>query len=138
MSKLICSSAIEGAAQFVLQAEQKLADAIAQKGADFPVAFPNTNYFLPVIYSFTGRQMKTLADLKDILKESREMLPAKPLEKVWLPYLGSALDAGVAALFACEVIEACKYVIGPNPVDGIFLGAANDVIMRERGIEFVD
>jgi acetyl-CoA synthase len=29
-------------------------------------------------------------------------------------------------------------VIGPNPVDGIWLGAANDVIMRERGIEFVD
>ena len=28
--------------------------------------------------------------------------------------------------------------VGPNPVDGIWLGAANDVIMRERGIEFVD
>ena len=26
----------------------------------------------------------------------------------------------------------------PNPVNGIWLGAANDVIMRERGIEFVD
>ena len=57
---------------------------------------------------------------------------------MWLPYLGNTLDAGVAALFACEVIEACKYLIGPNPVDGIWLGAANDVIMRERGIEFVD
>ncbi len=44
----------------------------------------------------------------------------------------------MAALFACEIIEACKYLIGPNPVDGIWLGAANDVIMRERGIEFVD
>ncbi|MCL2176303.1 MAG: hypothetical protein FWB73_09700, partial [Treponema sp.] len=138
MSKLICSSAIEGATQFVIQAEQKLADAISQKGADCPVAFPNTNYFLPVIYSFTGKQMKTLADLKEILKEARGMLPLLPAEKVWLPYLGSALDAGVAALFACEVIEACKYIIGPDPVSGIFLGAANDVIMRERGIEFVD
>ena len=34
--------------------------------------------------------------------------------------------------------QACKYLIGPNPVDGIYLGAASDVIMRERGIEFVD
>ncbi|MFA5809992.1 MAG: acetyl-CoA decarbonylase/synthase complex subunit alpha/beta, partial [Thermoleophilia bacterium] len=42
------------------------------------------------------------------------------------------------ALFACEIIEACKYLIGPHPVDGIWLGAANDIIMRERGIEFVD
>ncbi|MCL1858421.1 MAG: acetyl-CoA decarbonylase/synthase complex subunit alpha/beta [Oscillospiraceae bacterium] len=138
MSKLICSSAIDGAIDFVLQAEQKLADAISQKGLDYPVAFPDTNYYLPVIYSFTGKKMQTLSDLKEILQEARELLPSRPKENVWLPYLGDTLDAGVAALFACEVIEACKYIIGPNPVDGIWLGAANDVIMRERGIEFVD
>ena len=44
----------------------------------------------------------------------------------------------MATLFAFEIIEACKYLIGPNPVDGIWLGAASDVIIRERGIEFVD
>ena len=82
--------------------------------------------------------MQTLADLRDILVEARSLLPARPSEQVWLPYLGNTLDAGVATLFACEVIEACKYVIGPNPVNGIWLGAASDVIMRERGIEFVD
>jgi acetyl-CoA synthase len=138
MSKLICTGAIDGAVAFVAQAVNKLDEAIKQKGLDCPVGFPDTNYFLPVIYSFTGRQMKTLADLRSILEEAKSLLPARPAENVWLPYLGSALDAGVAALFACEVIEACKYLIGPNPVDGIWLGAANDVIMRERGIEFVD
>ena len=138
MSKLICTSAIDGAVAFVAQAVKMTDEAVKQKGIDCPVAFPNTNYYLPVIYSFTGRQMKTLADLKGILEEAKSLLPARPAENVWLPYLGSALDAGVAALFACEVIEACKYLIGPNPVDGIWLGAANDVIMRERGIEFVD
>ena len=138
MSKLICSSAIDGAVEWVLKAERKLEDAISQKGADYPVAFPDTNYYLPVIYSFTGKKMQTLGDLKEILKEARELLPSRPAENIWLPYLGNTLDAGVAALFACEVIEACKYIIGPNPIDGIWLGAANDVIMRERGIEFVD
>ncbi|WP_461246728.1 acetyl-CoA decarbonylase/synthase complex subunit alpha/beta [Treponema sp. R6D11] len=138
MSKLICTGAIDGAVAFVAQAVNKLDEAIKQKGLDCPVGFPDTNYFLPVIYSFTGRQMKTLADLRSILEEAKSLLPARPAENVWLPYLGSALDAGVAALFACEVIEACKYLIGPNPIDGIWLGAANDVIMRERGIEFVD
>ena len=44
----------------------------------------------------------------------------------------------MATLFAFEIIEACKYLIGPNPVNGIWLGAASDVILRERGIEFVD
>jgi len=138
MSKLICTSAIDGAVAFVAQAVNKVEEAVKQKGLDCPVGFPDTNYFLPVIYSFTGKKMKTLADLKGILEEAKSLLPARPAENVWLPYLGSALDAGVAALFACEVIEACKYLIGPNPVDGIWLGAANDVIMRERGIEFVD
>ena len=65
-------------------------------------------------------------------------MPAVPSEKVWLPYLGDTLDAGMATLFAFEIIEACKYLIGPNPVNGIWLGAASDVILRERGIEFVD
>jgi acetyl-CoA synthase len=79
-----------------------------------------------------------LADLRNILNQAKSLLPERPSDQVWLPYLGNTLDAGVAALFACEVIEACKYVIGPSPVNDIWLGAANDVIMRERGIEFVD
>ena len=138
MSKLICTSAIDGAVEWVVKAENMVDRAIKEKGADCPVAFPTTNYYLPVIYSFTGKKMQTLKDLKDILAEARSLLPARPSEHVWLPYLGNTLDAGVATLFACEAIEACKYIIGPNPVSGIWLGAASDVIMRERGIEFVD
>ncbi len=138
MSKLICSRAIEGAIAWVAKAEAKLDEAVAAKGESCAVGFPDTAYFLPVIYSFTGDKMQTLADLRRLLKRAKALLPARPSEKVWLPYLGGALDAGVAALFACEVIEACKYLVGPKPVDGIWLGAASDVIMRERGIEFVD
>jgi len=138
MSKVICSSAIDGAIAWVAKAEGKLDEAVAAKGESCAVGFPDTAYFLPVIYSFTGEKMQTLADLRRILKRAKELLPARPSDKLWLPYLGNTLDAGVAALFACEVIEACKYLIGPNPVADIWLGAANDVIMRERGIEFVD
>ncbi len=138
MAKEICSSAIEGAIQWVALAESKLAEAIQVKGEDFAVGFPNTAYYLPIILSFTGLKVSTLADLQPVLKRAKELLPSIPSKTVWLPYLGNALDAGVAALFACEIIEACKYVIGPNPIDGIWLGAASDVIMRERGIEFVD
>ena len=138
MSKLICSSAIDGAIEWVARAEAVLAAAIQAKGEACPVAFPSTAYFLPIIYSFTGEKVATLGDMRPILRRARELLPARPSRQVWLPYLGSTLDAGVATLFACEILEACKYVIGPNPVEGIWLGAANDVIMRERGIEFVD
>jgi acetyl-CoA synthase len=138
MSKLICASAIDGAVEWVAKAENIIEQAIREKGESCPVKFPDTNYYLPVIYSFTGKKMQTLADLKEIIIEAKSLVPARPQDEVWLPYLGGALDAGVASLYACEAIEACKYVIGPNPVDGIWLGAANDVIMRERGIEFVD
>jgi len=138
MSKLICTSAIDGAVDWVVRAEKTLDRAIADKGDDAPVGFPDTAYYLPVIYSFTGQKVESLAACRTILQEAKSLLPPRPSESVWLPYLGNALDAGVAALFACEIIEACKYLIGPDPIDGIWLGAANDVIMRERGIEFVD
>jgi acetyl-CoA synthase len=138
VSKLICGSAIDGAAEWVAKADGILSSAIKAKGETAHVGFPSTAYYLPVIYSFTGEKMETLADLRRMLAHTKGLLSERPSEKVWLPYLGKALDAGVAALFACEIIEACKYLIGPNPIDGIWLGAANDVIMRERGIEFVD
>ncbi len=138
MSKVICASAIDGAIDWVLRADAMLDQAVAAKGESSKVGFPDTAYFLPVIYSFTGEKVQTLGDCRRILKRAKALLPQRPSDKVWLPYLGNTLDAGVAALFACEVIEACKYLIGPNPVDGIWVGAANDVIMRERGIEFVD
>jgi len=138
MSKIICDSAIEGAIQWVYSAEKKLDEAIKLKGEDFQVKFPETAYYLPVIYSFTGEKVEKLKDMLKVLQYSKELLPGRPTDDAWLPYLGNTLDAGAATLFACEIIEACKYIVGPNPVNGIWLGAANDAIMRERGIEFVD
>jgi acetyl-CoA synthase len=138
MSRIICASAIDGAVAWVAEADARLQDAIRAKGESAPAAFPGTAYFLPVIHSFTGERVRTLGDLRPILRQAQELLPPRPADAVWLPYLGSALDAGVASLFACEIIEACKYAVGPDPVQGIWLGAANDVILRERGIEFVD
>ena len=138
MSKIICTSAIDGARDWIAEAENRLNQAIREKGEMSPAGFPGTAYFLPVIYSFTGEKIRTLGDLRPILRQAKELLPPRPTDEVWLPYLGSALDAGVASLFACEIIEACKYAVGPEPVEGVWLGAANDVILRERGIEFVD
>ena len=138
MSKIICASAIDGARDWIATAEDRLNHAISKRGETWPAAFPGTAYFLPIIYSFTGEPVRTLGDLRPILRQAKELLPLRPADAVWLPYLGSALDAGVASLFACEIIEACKYAVGPDPVEGIWLGAANDVILRERGIEFVD
>jgi len=138
MSKIIASAAIRGAHDICNEAEERLNKAIAEKGADCAVEFPNTGYYIPIIYSMLGAKVETLADFQPVLDRAKALIPPPVDEDVWLPYLGKVLDAGMATLFCEEIIEATKYVIGPNPADGIWLGAADDVIMRERGIEFVD
>ncbi len=138
MSRVIASAAICGAHKIAKQAKETLAKAIEQKGKDCKAEFPNTGYYLPIIYSMTGREVQTLADMEQVLEDINALLPEPVAEEMWLPYLGPALDAGMATLFAEEIIEACKYLIGPSPVGDLWLGAADDVILRERGIQFVD
>jgi acetyl-CoA synthase len=138
MSKIIASAAIRGAHKIAKQAEDILKRAIREKGRDCHVEFPNTGYYIPIIYSMTGRAVEKLADFEDVMREIKGLLPPPVDDDLWLPYLGQALDAGMATLFAEEIIECCKYLIGPNPVNAIWLGAADDVILRERGIQFVD
>jgi acetyl-CoA synthase len=138
MSKIIASAAIRGAHNIAKQAEDILTRAIKEKGEDCRVEFPNTGYYIPIIYSMTGIAVEKLADFQEVMQEIKSLLPPPVDQDLWVPYLGQALDAGMATLFAEEIIEACKYLIGPNPVDDIWLGAADDVILRERGIQFVD
>ncbi len=138
MSKIIATSAIKGAYKIVAKAEEILKNAIEKHGPDQKIEFPNTGYFLPIIYSMTGIAVEKLSDAKIVIEEAKKLLPAIPSERLWLPYLGGTLDAGIATLWAEEIIEAIKYLDGPSPVEGIWLGAATDVIIRERGIEFVD
>jgi acetyl-CoA synthase len=146
MSRLIATRAIRGAHKLVARAERELSAAIAEKGPDARVEFPNTGYYLPISHGILGLRIETLGGLEDLLAEAKKLLPPIPSDNLWLPYLGNTLDAGMATLFADEIIEAIKYTRTPlpylpetNPRDGhLWLGAANDVIMRERGIEFVD
>jgi len=146
MSKLIATRAIRGAHKLVTRAEKELKSALKDKSPDTKVEFPNTGYYLPISHGILGIKIETLGGLKDLLEEAKKLLPPSPDKKLWLPYLGRTLDAGMAALFADEIIEAIKYTQDPlpylpepNPRDEHFwLGAADDVIMRERGIEFVD
>ncbi|MBE0476325.1 MAG: CO dehydrogenase/CO-methylating acetyl-CoA synthase complex subunit beta [Coriobacteriia bacterium] len=138
MSRIIAASAIGGAHELVERAASAVAAAKESLSADTRIEFPNTAYYLPVIHGLSGEKVERLSDMDLVVDMARELLPDAPAERVWLPYLGGTLDAGIAALFAEELLEALKYVTGPSPVDGIWLGAADDVIMRAKGVEFVD
>jgi len=146
VSKIIASAAIRGAYKIVDQADKKWQQAMDRWGPNEPVGFPNTAYYLPVIYGILGTPVEKLGDMEEILKKCKTMLPPLVRETHPLPYLAPALDAGMATFFAEEIFEAIRYLEEPDfytkqedPTDNnIWLGAADDVILRKRGIEFVD
>ncbi|HEY94606.1 MAG TPA: CO dehydrogenase/CO-methylating acetyl-CoA synthase complex subunit beta [Dehalococcoidia bacterium] len=146
MSKIIASAAIRGAHKIVNDADEKWKKAMEKYGANEPVGFPNTAYFLPVIYGMLGIPVEKLGDMEQVLNRCKAILPPPVREKHPLPYLGPTLDAGMATLFAEELAEAIRYLEEPNfytktediADDNIWLGAADDIILRKRGIEFVD
>jgi hypothetical protein len=69
-----------------------------------------------MIYAMTGFPVKTLSDMKVALGMAKEQLHPEPEEHLWKPYLGEALDSGMATLFAEEIIMALRYINGLEPV----------------------
>jgi acetyl-CoA synthase len=147
MSKIIASAAIRGAHKIYNMAEQKYREALEKFGPGQEVGFPNTAYYLPIIYAMTGIGVSKIEDMKRVLDICKRLIPPPVRENVPLPYLAPALDAGMATFFAEEMIEAIRYLEEPDryaansedPNDKtIWLGAANDGIFRKRGVEFVD
>ena len=138
MSRIIAKAAIRGAHRMVERAEEDLARAIEAKGKDGPAAYPNTAYYLPIMYLFLGQKVEKLGDLEESLAEARKLLRPVPADDLWLPYLGDTLDCGVATLIAEETIEVLKLISGPDPVDGIWLGFTDDSVLRLQGIKLVD
>ena len=163
MSRYIASRAIRGANSIVTEAELMLQKALTEKGPDTPVAFPNTAYYLPLIFGMTGLEVETLGQLEPVMKHAKQLLHPIPSGKKWTPYLGETLDSGMATLIAAETIEAVRFIYGlqPEPMpgfpltggtsftspdngaggngaDGHLNGPIDDIQLRSWGIQLVD
>ncbi len=143
MSKFIASAAIRGAHDIVQRAEELLEKTIAEKGKDYVFEFPDTAFYLPMIYAMTAFPVKTLEDMRVALGYAKEMLHPEPEEHLWKPYLGEALDSGMATLFAEEIWLALRYVNDQepekDPETGFeYNGFITDTIQRNLGIQLVD
>jgi acetyl-CoA synthase len=147
MSKIIASAAIRGAHKIYQRAEEKYREALERFGPTQEVGFPNTAYYLPIIYAVTGIGVSKLEDMRQVLDICERLIPPPVKERTPLPYLAPALDAGMATFFAEEIMESIRYLEesdfylanSEDPTDKrIWLGAANDIILRKRGVEFVD
>ena len=103
MSKIIASAAIRGAHKIVDRAEKQWRVAMEKHGSKEPVGFPNTAYYLPIIYGMLGAKVENLGDMEPIFKKCRQILPPPVKENHHLPYLGPTVDAGMATFFAEEM-----------------------------------
>ena len=156
MSKYIATRAIRGANALVAEADALLKKAIAEKGAETPVKFPNTAYFLPTTYGMLNHKVETLGDLEYSLSHAKKLLHPLPDDNLWVPYLGETLDSGQATLLAAEAIEGIRFVYGEQPEpypglevlggteypdwqgDGHLNGPIDDIQLRSWGIQLVD
>ncbi|MFH1355283.1 MAG: CO dehydrogenase/CO-methylating acetyl-CoA synthase complex subunit beta, partial [Candidatus Omnitrophota bacterium] len=137
MSKIVAEAAIRGAGQILKQASSFLDKAIKEKGESQKVEFPETAFYFPLANALLGAKVQTLKDVGPILKHAESLLPQLPSDKIWLPYLGDALNAGMSALFSEEIIVALRYLYQEEPqkdCNGFF----TDTIMRSLGIQLVD
>jgi acetyl-CoA synthase len=157
MSRYIATRAIRGASAIVTEADFMLNKALAEKGPETPISFPNTAYYLPTIYALTGIAVEKLGQLKDVMAHARSLLHPVPAAHKWTPYLGETLDSGMATLFAAETIEAIRFIYNLQPEmkpgfklaggtaypqlgeDGGYLnGPIDDIRLRSWGISLVD
>ncbi|MFH0870873.1 MAG: acetyl-CoA decarbonylase/synthase complex subunit alpha/beta [bacterium] len=137
MSRIIASAAIRGAHQVVKEAEAQLERARIEKGEDAKVEFPGTAFYLPMANALLGAEVKTVGGMAPVLEEAKAQLHEVPSDRLWLPYLGHTLDAGIATLLAEEIVVAVRYLFGEEPqpdCEGFF----TDTQMRQLGIQLVD
>jgi len=137
MSKIVAGAAIRGARAITKEAEDFLNKALKEHGPDARIGFPETAFFLPMANALLGAEVKTIKEAQNILNYAQGLLPDVPKEKIWLPYLGDTLDAGIATMLSEEIITVLRYLYKQEPqadCNGFF----TDTILRSLGIQLVD
>ena len=145
MSQLVATLAINGARKIVNKASAMLKRAIAEYGQDADVTFydrdgAGTTYYLPVIYAFTGHKIEKLGDMQKTLEYARSLLRSIEPEP-HVPGLEDTVHAGLATLFAEELIKGIEFVEGKQPEvrdNYKYNGPISDVQTRAWGVKMVD
>ncbi len=78
MSREVMAAAIRGATASSKKRRPSSRKLLQQYGEDQKVEFPETAFYLPMIYSLMGLEVKTLGELKPVLAHCRELLATEP------------------------------------------------------------
>ena len=124
----------QGAGAALDLAEKVLEQAIGEYGIDYPVGFTDTAYFLPVIHSLSGEDIKTLGDCLPPLNRERLLMRNEMT-------FANARRWGEATWYAAEIIEAVRY-LKQTPEAPLhtppWTGFIGDPVVRACGVKMVD
>ena len=111
---------------------------LEKAGKDTAVGFPETNYFLPIIYGLFNAEVKTVGDCMGILAAAEGLNKnIKPANGFSIPgALGPILNKGCATLVCEEMLTALMTATKAHPKGGI--GFIPDKILRLLGLQLVD
>jgi acetyl-CoA synthase len=119
-----------GSDEMYALAEAAVEKTITKLGADAPVAFGSTAYFLPCIYAYLGRKVTNMGELKAALEAIKALMTRNYRTN-------DVFTSGIGTALAAEVIEACKYAENPTPYDEKYHGRMTDAEVRELGVPLV-
>ncbi|MFA4990267.1 MAG: acetyl-CoA decarbonylase/synthase complex subunit alpha/beta [Candidatus Omnitrophota bacterium] len=128
MADLLVQLGTKGSAAVLNLTQESLAKAIAGSGKEAAIAFPETNYFFPLINALLKIEVKTLNDLSLALSKAENLNI--------LPYLGGILNKGVTTLLCEEILAGLAVMNNEHPKSGI--GFIPDKILRSLGLQLVD
>ena len=111
--------------------------AIAAKGKDTAINFPETNYYFPLVNALLNIEVKTLGDCDAALKEAEGLSRGTATKSgLVVPIMGGILNKGIATVLAEEVLASLLTLNNEHPKGGI--GFIPDKILRSLGLQLVD
>ena len=138
MSDVLVDLGTKGTDAVLKLTKQSLDEAIKKFGADAKIAFPDTNYYLPLINALLNIEVKTLDDCAKALAEAENLAKNIPTKSgLAIVSLGGIFNKGVATLLCEEILAALAVMNKAHPQEG-YAGFLTDVLLRSLGIQLVD
>ena len=135
---LLVEMGSRGAAALLAASRHEFDAALAQRGAQAPLGFPGTNYFLPIANALLKIEVRTLGECAQIFEETEKLCANKPARNsLFIDALNGVLNKGIAALLMEEVLAALSYQSGSHPQPGC-AGFLSDTLLRSLGVQLVD
>jgi len=137
MTDLLIQLGTKGTDSVLNLTRQSLDNAISEKGQSAKIAFPETNYYLPLINALLNIEVKNLSDCLNAFKQAEGLANNQPTQTgLIINSSGGILNKGVATLICEEILAALAVLNQEHPKEGI--GFIPDNILRSLGLQLVD